>query len=344
MHSALNHLLPLILLAIVFVSWIQSYESEKFLRLLIKVFPKCSTAHLRLGMLLKDKPEQLDEAEKEIRQAITLDPRFRDSYYRLSALLWNKENWETEIQTLCNTLFERFPEDPFAYLIFGYLQERRESYAEAEQAYRSAISCAPLFTEAYHYLINLMIRTKKFEEARQVYALGSGVLPKNDGKYQLVLGYNYHLNEEYQEASCAYQKVIQQDPDHIDAYLNLALLQYEKLDQAEEAEKNYRRVIQLAPLDPYPYFQLGLLSHMHFHRLDEAEEMYHRVLEIDPHDETALYNLACVKAINNDVESAIAFLEKAIREGIEASDAWDDPDFDSMKGDPRFLDLVGPRT
>ncbi len=61
------------------------------------------------------------------------------------------------------------------------------------------------------------------------------------------------------------------------------------------------------------------------------------------------YNLACAWALLGERDTALRWLEKELREnhapggGLERQKAWarKDPDLASLRGDPRFLELVG---
>jgi len=58
-------------------------------------------------------------------------------------------------------------------------------------------------------------------------------------------------------------------------------------------------------------------------------------------DESA-YNRACLAAIAGDVDEALALLEEALEDRPGMRDwARRDPDFEFIRDDPRFQDLVG---
>jgi alkanesulfonate monooxygenase SsuD/methylene tetrahydromethanopterin reductase-like flavin-dependent oxidoreductase (luciferase family) len=60
----------------------------------------------------------------------------------------------------------------------------------------------------------------------------------------------------------------------------------------------------------------------------------------DPDD---AYNLACLEAICGDADAALAQLRRAAEMGkLDSAWAWKDPDFEALRGDPRFREIVGP--
>jgi tetratricopeptide (TPR) repeat protein len=74
---------------LIFVFWILSkylFQNEPILRLVVHLWPKSARAHFSLGYFLHRKSKSLEEAEKEIRIAIELKPKFRDAYVILLPL------------------------------------------------------------------------------------------------------------------------------------------------------------------------------------------------------------------------------------------------------------------
>jgi tetratricopeptide (TPR) repeat protein len=68
-----------------------------------------------------------------------------------------------------------------------------------------------------------------------------------------------------------------------------------------------------------------------------------KVLEIDPNYANAYYNKACYFALQNQVELALENLQRAIELEPERCRemAKTDTDFDGIRGDVRFQELLG---
>jgi len=84
-------------------------------------------------------------------------------------------------------------------------------------------------------------------------------------------------------------------------------------------------------------------------RLDEAESLHREVLEVrertlgrdNPQTLDSLCAVAGVAALRGDRESALRCLEDAIGRGYSGADSLAaDDDFESLHGDPAFVDLV----
>jgi len=106
--------------------------------------------------------------------------------------------------------------------------------------------------------------------------------------------------------------------------------------------------VPIAGLDQYDagvHLMLGnsFLSEKNYQR---AEEHYMKALETEPANCIALYNLACVKSLEKDVDKAIAWLQKAIDAGYGDFEWMEkDTDLDNIRNDARYKELLrkGPK-
>ncbi|PYT07724.1 MAG: hypothetical protein DMF49_07280 [Acidobacteria bacterium] len=93
---------------------------------------------------------------------------------------------------------------------------------------------------------------------------------------------------------------------------------------------------------PQGAFLLGVF-HSNRGEYDEALRMFEESLAGDPGSDKILYAIAAVRALKGDRGGAIDYLRKA----VAADDrnriyALNDPDFDSIRDEPEFIDLVEP--
>jgi len=93
-----------------------------------------------------------------------------------------------------------------------------------------------------------------------------------------------------QEALAAYQKVLDLDPAHAAAYINVGTLYYNRQDYAQ-AEANYRKAVQVDPRYALAYFDLGNVLD-ETGRVPEAIKSYRTALVLAPTYADAHYNLA----------------------------------------------------
>ena len=87
-----------------------------------------------------------------------------------------------------------------------------------------------------------------------------------------------------------YQQVLELDPDHAAAHINLGTLHYNRQEYAL-AEKHYRRAIEVDPRYALAYFDLGNVLD-ETGRVAEAIQTYSTALQLAPTYADAHYNLA----------------------------------------------------
>ena len=77
---------------------------------------------------------------------------------------------------------------------------------------------------------------------------------------------------------------------------------------------------------------------------EEAREWINRALQLYPQDASVLINAACFFANDRNKEKALSILELAFSKGY-GDIKWisQDPDFDSIRDEPRFKALVGQK-
>jgi len=364
----------IIFYAFIFV-WGRVAENEQYLMMILKLFPKNAQAHFDLGYFLSQKNTDLDKAEKELRQAIAIKPQFYSAYYELLSVLEKKTNGELDLEKQCQKMFLLFPKDPFAYIHMGHIYRSRDLSVEAEQCYKKAIALAPRLSNAYDNYARFLVSQEKFLEAEPVcrkaielepgkassYLPFAYVLlklekypaaekqylrliartPKDPAPY-IMLGELFRIQNRYDDAEKILKKAISVCPQDENMLEGLAEF-YERSGRIDEAEQAYRKAIDLNPGESSNYFQLGMLLHLQHQRYAEAEVLFLKGLELNPQDETALYNLACIKSILQDSESAFHYLQMAIEKNFDRTWAWDDKDLEWLRKESRFAEIVGVR-
>ncbi len=190
----------------------------------------------------------------------------------------------------------------------GLVSMEAKRFAEAEAAFRNAIALKPEWSWPYNAL-GILLASYTKDRAR--------------------------------EAEEAYRTAIRLDPNAARPYNDLAILLRLKgrLAEAEEAALN---ALRLDPTSVATHNNYGNLL-VTQRRLAEAEAQYRKAMELDPEHPKPYYNLACVCSLQNRKEEALTLLAKAIaRNPALREDAQRDPDFATLRDDPRFQKLIRP--
>ena len=122
----------------------------------------------------------------------------------------------------------------------------------------------------------------------------------------------------YKDAILAYNKVIEMEPQHAAAHINLGTLYY-NLQDYKEAEVHYRKAIEADPRYALAYFDLGNVLD-ETGRLEEAVRIYKTALQLAPTYADAHYNLALAYEKVKDFRKALNHWKAYI--GLDKSSAW----------------------
>jgi tetratricopeptide (TPR) repeat protein len=149
--------------------------------------------------------------------------------------------------------------------------------------------------------------------------------------------------EAYEEAIAAYDRAIEIKPDKHEALgaRGIALRQSGKV---EEAIASYDRALEINRNDPDTWDNRGYALFF-AGRYPEAMLSYDQALIINPQHANALYNKSCALALSGEIDLAITALQTSISIEPENRElAKTDPDFDVIRSDERFQQLIAEPT
>jgi tetratricopeptide (TPR) repeat protein len=121
-----------------------------------------------------------------------------------------------------------------------------------------------------------------------------------------------------QQAIVTYQQVLQLDPDHAAAHINLGTLHYNRQEYGL-AEEHYRRAIEIDPRYALAYFDLGNVLD-ETGRVAEAIKTYHTALQLAPTYADAHYNLALAYEKMREPRKALTHWRAYIK--LDTSGPW----------------------
>ncbi len=206
-----------------------------------------------------------------------------------------------------------FADDPVAYKLAFSMFRMRMRDVWGERSLRRAIEMNPGDAELWFWLgwlYQVCLACPEESEAayRQAIALdGTDALP------WINLG-NLLLDQfkRYEEAETAYRRAIALDGKYALPWNNLGVLLAEQLKRYEEAEAAYRQAIALDGKDAMPWNNLGNLLVDQFKRYEEAEVAYRQAIKLDANYPYAIVNLARLKVVQGESQSATALYRQAL--------------------------------
>jgi TolB-like protein/Flp pilus assembly protein TadD len=230
-----------------------------------------------------------------------------------------------------------------ASLTHLYGETAPEVLEEAERSSRAALALDPELPEGHAALGFTLWQLGHPDEAEVEFETALRLEPN-----QFVACYFYaracYQQGKLERAARLFEQACQVRENHDARYF--AAQTYTALEMTQEAEAAYRRAlpviekhVRLNP-DDARTLTMGAVA---LSRLGEHEaglKWAGRALAIDPSDGGICYNVACVYAVEGEIDKAIDCLEDAARAGFAHRD-WieNDPDLDSVRNDPRFRAL-----
>jgi tetratricopeptide (TPR) repeat protein len=252
--------------------------------------------------------------------------------------------WKKQVEESFNDLF-----NPYLTRVYSITNSLEEKSDEVEQQEESLLSRLRRQTDN---LLSERLRLS-FEQGqttspqlqRQLRVLLAEFenLPENielTGSDRIKKGDLLFFANKYSLAITWYKKAIDQNPSDDSAYYGIGN-SLKKLEKYEEAEAAYNKAIKINPRNFLAWTNLGMAV-AKLKRYPEAVNCVDQAIQIKPDYYRPWYNKACYLARLQKLDETIIALRKAI--SLEASLckglAKLDADFNSIRGDERFLELL----
>lgn len=258
-------------------------------------------------------------AQADLQKAIELSPA--SGYFYLVRALWQRASGDIQgafdsIQT--SIRFE--PSNEFSWDVLGNLYARQQRYAEAVQAFRSALRLKPNFPQASANLALSLAALGEASAARQTLMATTPTGDIVDAAAWLGVGIAEEKQGRFAEAERAYRKALEINPAFADAWNSLGnyLIRVSRNTEAEEA---LRQAVKHRPNFAPSWVTLGDVA---LQRGDKpgAKEAYEKATMADPKNAGGWFGLGLARRELGDYANAVTAMEKAVRLVPPKSAGW----------------------
>ena len=299
-------------------------------KLMSAIFP-------RLGDLLLS-AERYKDALDCYQKALELDQRNASTFSGQGAALANLERYEEALESFEKAI-DLDPESLDSWVNKGHTLNNLGRYEEALESYKKAVDLDHKSVNAWVNRGNTLNNLERYEEALESYQKGIDLDPKsvdawvNQGNALLDL-------ERYEEALTACDRAVEIDSKNHQA-LNTQALALSILKNFEKAITAIDEAINLEPQEVLYRANRGIIL-ARAGRYTEALAECEQAIKQDRKHESGYYGKACYYALQGEIGQAIDNLQKAIdiAPRLSRSEAKHNPDFDSIRDDEKFRDLM----
>jgi tetratricopeptide (TPR) repeat protein len=343
----------------------------------IRLKPDYEAAWLGKGNQLADLG-RYEEALSAYEEAIRLKPDYEAAWHNKGNQLANLGRYEEALSAYEEAIRLK-PDYDYAWNGKGNQLGNLGRYEEALSAYEEAIRLKPDYDYAWNGKGNQLGNLGRYEEALSAYEEAIRLKPNNEvgwtgkgnqlgnlGRYEEALsayeeairlkpdyetawfckGSQLGNLERYEEAIAAYDEAIKLKADYIEALFNKAIL-LKKLGHQDIGNQQFHLIIETCQQyknkdnQTIDFWNVYAASLTCLGQYEEVEQILQKALAINPNHPNTNYNLACYYAIQDNIPLAVEYLAKAIQ--LRPSDreqAKKDSDFDKIRQDPRFIELI----
>jgi serine/threonine protein kinase/Tfp pilus assembly protein PilF len=292
----------------------------------------------------------VNTGNEEFRKAIQLDPSYAAAYAGLAYsyviaddfFLSPKDSMPPAREAASKAL-ELDESNPEAHIAMGWVKWGYEyDRAAGEKEYERAIQLAPRNSAAHmNYGIFLTLSGKwetGIEEGRRAVELDPASLEANT-----FLGWEFYFARHYDEAVKQLRVAVAMEPNYWLSRMLLGMTYEQQVDlqgALEQLEKASSVEIEI----PWPTAELGHL-YARMGRKEDTEKVLQELARRGEKVYVTPYNLATIYVGLGQKEQSLSSLEKAYAErSLLLINAAVDPEFDSLRSEPRFSALMGKIT
>jgi tetratricopeptide (TPR) repeat protein len=243
------------------------------------------------------------EAEKDFRHALALDPASADAYLGIGMAQLREGSAEKAAASLARAS-ELKPEMLSAHMFRGIALFQMNSLDAARNELKEEVTLQPKSAEALTWLGIIDLQAGKPGEAAAALDRAGELVPHD----QNIL--YYRVRAHTLSAQEAFRALFKIDPDS--AFVHRAQAEiYSESEQPDKAIAEYQAALKRNPSDPELYEALGNEEQKVSHPAD-ATSAYQSELALTANNPIALFNLGKMQVETGDPEQGVKLLERAV--------------------------------
>jgi tetratricopeptide (TPR) repeat protein len=257
----------------------------------LKRNPRITDAHTALARLYLAKG-RVDDSLRAAQEALDAEGGRADAQLLLVRGLIRQGNIPRAESTM-KELAARFPDSPGVLAQLGMIAGNKGDLVTARARFERALKLRPGHAEALSGVVALDVAGGRFPEARK--RLEAAVAQNPSSQVHLMLaGRTYSMIGEHLRAEESFKKVLQLNPEHLDAYELLATAYWHQ-GRIDAAIANFEEIVRRQPQSVIAHTMIGILLEAQNRPL-QAAKRYETALQLDPTAAVPANNLAWIYA------------------------------------------------
>jgi len=189
------------------------------------------------------------------------------------------------------------------------IQFEKNQFQEALKDLSLCLKYAPEEEEIYIDVAKIYLFTMQYQKAIDHVNAALKINKYNSEAY-FIKGYCYKEAKDTLRATSAFQTTIEQNPNHLNAYMQLALFAFDKNDPL--CVEYYNQAIRIAPQNQEAFYGKGLYYQQN-KAYKQAIKTYQDLLSINHQSEKAYYNLGYVYLLMDSLDRSYKHFNAACR-------------------------------
>jgi len=313
-------------------------KADQMLERSLELDPAQAQVHLNVGRMFRA-TGQIDKAIQEMQRAVALDPLNVVAYTNL-AMAYVDVRRPADAENAYLQAVRIRPSYYPAYSNLGIFYLNRGEYGKAMEPLSLVVKLAPDYAQGHANLATLFYYTERWDEALAEYGKSLTVSPTATAYSNR--GAIYHFKGDYEHAKEEYRRALDLDGKNPLLWGNLADACAQIPGDAAEAKEAYQRAIALSreqlAVNPNNADVLGRMA-FYLARTSHCAEARARMresLRLAPDRVPLIFKSAKVAEACHDRQSALTYLETAIRKGYPLREIEQDPDLGPLRQSPGY--------